>query len=46
MMWYIKVGDSINRSERIRLPFLKSIPEDYTPSEAIFKVVLFECEDE
>lgn len=46
MKWYIKVGDTLRRDQKIEFHVTRSIPYRYRPDHLIFTHDLFECEDE
>jgi molecular chaperone DnaK (HSP70) len=45
MTWFINIGDDILRDQKIKFSFFRSIDEDYSPRDLIFKDTLFECAD-
>ncbi|KAK0620644.1 putative hsp70 protein [Immersiella caudata] len=45
MTWYINIGDDIQRDQKIRFPFYRSIDGDYSSTDLIFTDCLIECSD-
>lgn len=45
MTWFINIGDDILRDQKIKFPFFRSIDDNYSPRDLIFKDTLFECAD-
>ncbi|KAK4182907.1 hypothetical protein QBC35DRAFT_419950 [Podospora australis] len=43
MTWYIKIGDDIQRDQRIKFPFYRSIDVNHHPDDLIFQSILYEC---
>jgi hypothetical protein len=45
MTWFINIGDDIQRDQKIKFPFVRSIDQDYTPSILVFTETLYQCAD-
>lgn len=45
MIWRIKIGDDIQRDQKIRLSVQRNLKADYQLSDLVFTETLTECSD-
>lgn len=45
MSWFINIGDNIQKDRKIRLPFLRVLPENFQSGPTMLQETLFECDE-
>jgi hypothetical protein len=44
MTWYVQQGEDLKKEHKVRFPFFRSLKENYTDDDLLFKDELIQCE--